>query len=196
MKVLGLTGGIGMGKSTAGQLLGQKGLAVIDTDLVARQLVEPGQPALVEIQSAFGPGVLDAEGRLSRSALAKVVFADSTRRHQLEGILHPRIRSAWRAEVERLCQGGMTRSPVVVVIPLLFETHAEREFDSTVCVACSAGTQRERLLARGWSDTEISRRLAAQWPTEKKMAAATHVVWTEGSIEVHSAQWDRLLGEG
>jgi dephospho-CoA kinase len=178
-----------MGKSTADQLLRQKGLAIIDTDLLARQFVELGQPALEEIRGAFGDSVFHPDGRLSRSALGRIAFADPGKRQQLEAILHPRIRLAWRAQAADLRR----QIRVVVVIPLLFETHAEREFDATVCIACSAATQRQRLLARGWSDEEIARRLRAQWPAEKKMAAATYVIWTEGSIELHAAQWERLL---
>ncbi len=189
MKLIGLTGGIGMGKSTADQILRQNGLAIIDTDLLARQLVEPGQPALAEIRAAFGDSVFHSDGRLSRSALGRVVFADPEKRQQLEAVLHPRIRLAWRAQAADLRR----QTAVVVVIPLLFETRAEVEFDATVCIACSAATQRQRLLARGWSDDEIERRLLAQWPTEKKMAASTYVVWTEGSMEVHAAQWERLM---
>lgn len=191
MKLLGLTGGVGMGKSTAAEHLGRRGLPVVDTDRLARELVEPGQPALAEIGEAFGPQVLDAQGRLRREVLARIVFADASRRRELERILHPRIREAWRAQVE--IWRGEGRPAAVVVIPLLFETGAEGQFDATICVACTAASQRERLVARGWSEDEIARRLAAQWPIEHKMAAADFVVWTEGGVAHTAAQLDRIL---
>jgi dephospho-CoA kinase len=191
MKRLGLTGGIGMGKSAAAEHLRRRGLPVVDTDRLARELVEPGQPAWHEIRHTFGPEVLDAAGCLRRDALARIVFADAARRRQLEAILHPRIRAAWQAQLETWQHEG--RPAAVVVIPLLFETGAAGQFDATICVACSPASQRERLRARGWSDEEIARRLAAQWPVERKIAAADYVVWAEGDLAHTAAQLDRIL---
>ncbi len=191
MKRLGLTGGIGMGKTAAADYLRCRGLPVVDTDQLARELVEPGQPALAEIVAAFGPAVLDAQGGLRRRELAGLVFSDESRRRQLEAILHPRIRAAWRAQLEAWQRAG--RPAAVVVIPLLFETGAGGEFDATLCVACSAASQRERLRVRSWSDEEIARRLAAQWPIERKLAAADFVIWAEGGLEQTEAQLDRVL---
>ena len=191
MIVIGLTGGVGMGKSTAANFFAGRGLPVIDTDELARELVEPGQRALAEIRKVFGEAVIDTQGRLRRDEMAKAVFADSSKRQQLEGILHPRIREAWLAQVER-CRGE-GRAAAVVVIPLLLETGAEKQFTHIVCVACSSATQRARLAQRGWSEDQIEQRIAAQWPTEKKMAAAHFVIWSEGGIEVHQAQVDRIL---
>ncbi len=193
MKRLGLTGGIGMGKTAAADYLQRRGLPVVDTDQLARELVEPGQPALAEIVAAFGPDVLDARGRLHRSALARLVFPDVARRRQLEAILHPRIRAAWQAQLEAWQHEG--RPAAVVVIPLLFETDAAGQFDATICVACSAASQRERLIARGWSEEEIALRLAAQWPIERKIAAADYVLWAEGGLANTAAQLDRILAE-
>src|SRR5687768_14012614 len=102
MTTIGLTGGIGMGKSTAADLLAREGLPVIDTDVVARDLVEFGQPALAEIAAAFGSDMIDATGHLDREKMARRVFASSPDRQKLESILHPRIRDRWRAEVEHL----------------------------------------------------------------------------------------------
>src|ERR1035441_6505066 len=100
MKVLGLTGGVGMGKSTSAQLLRDRGVRVVDTDDLARQVVEPGQPALAEVLAVFGPEIVGPDGRLRRNELARLVFADPAARRQLEAILHPRIRVLWRAQVE------------------------------------------------------------------------------------------------
>ena len=191
MKILGLTGGIGMGKSTSAQLFQQRGVPVVDTDDLARKVVEPGQPALTEILAAFGPEMLGPDGRLRRDEMARRVFADSAARQRLEGILHPRIRELWRVQVEAWRAEG--RPLAIVVIPLLFETKAEAELDTTTCVACSAATQHERLLSRGWTPEQIEQRLQAQLPTEQKIARSDYLIWTEGSLDVHAAQIDRIL---
>lgn len=191
MKVIGLTGGVGMGKSATDGLLRQRGVPAVDTDLLARQIVEPGQPALAEIRQLFGPEVIGADGRLRRAQLARRVFADPVARRQLESLLHPRIRALWLAQLQTWRSEG--RPLAVVVIPLLFETHAEKEVDATICVACSAPTQQQRLLARSWSPAQIEQRIAAQWPVEKKLALADFVIWTEAGMDVHAAQLDRIL---
>jgi dephospho-CoA kinase len=191
MKVIGLTGGLGMGKSTAATFLQQRGLPVVDTDALAREVVEPGQPALGEIQRAFGAGIIGADGRLRRDELARLVFADEAKRRQLEAITHPCIRERWQAAVAGWRAQGHALG--VVVIPLLFETQAEACFDVIICVACSAPTQAERLRGRGWSAEEIRQRNQAQWPIEKKLAASRFVVWTEGTLAAHAGQLDRIL---
>jgi dephospho-CoA kinase len=191
MKVYGLTGGIGMGKSTADRLLRERGVAVLDTDLIARQIVEPGQPALAEIKSAFGSELVNNEGRLRRDELARRIFADAILRHRLEEILHPRIRAIWQAQIVELRAKGCPRA--VVDIPLLFETDASAHFDAVICVACSAATQKKRLPSRGWNDNQISQRIAAQWPVEKKMDLSNYVVWTEAGLDVHAAQLNRIV---
>ena len=191
MILIGLTGGIGMGKSTAATHLERMGLAVADTDQIARDVVEPGQPALAEIQEAFGRGVIGTDGTLRREELAQLVFQDDAKRRQLEAILHPRIRQRWlaRAQAWRVEK----RSMGVVVIPLLFETNAANEFDRILCVACSAASQRQRLQARGWTPEQIEQRVAAQWPVQKKMDLANHVIWTEPGIDVQGAQLERVV---
>jgi dephospho-CoA kinase len=191
MKVLGLTGGIGMGKSTSAPLFRERGVPVVDTADLARRVVEPGQPALAEVLAAFGPQFAGLDGQLRRDELAHRVFADPAARQRLEEILHPRIRALWRAQVETWRADG--RPLAVVVIPLLFETKAETELDATICVACSAATQQQRLLARGWSTEQIQQRLQAQWPAEKKMERADYLVWTEAGLDVHAAQIERIL---
>jgi dephospho-CoA kinase len=191
MKVFGLTGGVGMGKSASAQLLRSRGVLVVDTDDLARQVVEPGQPALAEVQAAFGSEIVGPDGQLRRDELARRVFADPAARKRLEDILHPRIRALWRVQVENWRADGHLLA--VVVIPLLFETSAEAELDATICVACTPATQHQRLLARGWSPQEIEQRLRAQWPVGVKMARADYLVWTEASLEVHAAQLERIL---
>ncbi len=179
-----------MGKSATATLLRQREISVIDTDVLARDLVEPGQPALAEIQRAFGVEMIGAEG-LRREVLAARVFADADARRKLEDILHPRIRSEWKRQIEQW--RSEKRNCAVVVIPLLFETKAQSEFDLTICVACSPETQRRRLAERGWSPTEISQRIAAQLPGEEKISAADFVIWTEAGMDVHARQLDQVL---
>lgn len=192
MKVYGLTGGVGMGKSATDKLLRARGVPVADTDLIARQIVEPGQPALTEIRKAFGPDILDDDdGRLRRDELARRVFGNTVARAELEGILHPRIRAIWQQQIEAWRSEG--RPVAVVVIPLLFETDARAQFDRVICVACSPATQRERLKERGWDTHQIQKRIAAQWPTERKMELADYVIWTEGDLDVHGEQLGRIL---
>jgi dephospho-CoA kinase len=191
MKVIGLTGGIGMGKSSSARIFGERGVEIVDTDVLARQVVEPGQPALAEVLAAFGREFAGPEGQLRRSELAQRVFADPAARQRLEDILHPRIRALWRAQVEAWRTEG--RGLGVVVIPLLFETKAETELDTTICVACSAATQRRRLRERGWTTEEVQQRIEAQWPVEKKMERADYLIWTEAGLDVHAAQVERIL---
>jgi len=190
MKRIGLTGGVGMGKSTAAGFLLSQGLRVVDTDAVARELVRPGEPALAEIQTAFGPGILTPAGELDRPVLARQVFADPAARQRLEAILHPRIRQQWQHQLDRWQAEGC---PVaVVVIPLLYETSAESAFDEIVCVACLPSSQQQRLAQRGWSEAEQQQRIAAQLPVEKKLALAHRVIWTEGALSAHQRQVEWL----
>ncbi|MBE7500983.1 MAG: dephospho-CoA kinase [Verrucomicrobiales bacterium] len=191
MKLLGLTGGVGMGKSVAAACLAEWGLPVADTDELARQLVAPGQPANAEIRSAFGDPFFDPAGGLRREALARLVFADEPARRQLEAILHPRIRDAWQERVAVWHSEG--RAGGVVVIPLLFETQAADAFDATICVACPAASQRERLAARGWSPEASAQRIRALWPIEEKLVAADFVVWAEGGVERTAEQLRCIL---
>ena len=191
MRLFGITGGVGMGKSTAGQLLRQRGVEVTDADLIARQVAEPGQPALREIVRRFGPAVLSGDGRLNRAELARLAFADTAARADLEAILHPRIRAAWEAEAQGWRAAG--RACGAVIIPLLFETGAEASFDAVICVACTKASQWQRLSQRGWSRGEIRQRLEAQWPVEEKIGRSDFVAWSETSLEALSAQLERVV---
>ena len=191
MKVCGLTGGVGMGKSTAARFLREHGAQIVDTDELARKLVQPGQPALAAIQSAFSQRVISLTGELNRAELAQIVFADADARKKLEAILHPLIREQWFAQIE--AWRGENYPLAVVVIPLLFETRAESHFDKIICAACSTVAQRERLLARGWTPEQIEQRNAAQMPVEEKIARADFVIWTDGALDAHARQIERIL---
>jgi dephospho-CoA kinase len=191
MKLCGLTGGVGMGKSTAAGFLRDRGAQIVDTDELARRFVQPGQPALGEIQAAFGKKVIGSTGKLNRAELARIVFAGAAARKKLEAVLHPRIREQWLAQIE--AWRGKNHPLAIVVIPLLFETRAESHFDKIICAACSAAAQQERLLARGWTPEQIRQRIAAQMPVEQKMARADFVVWTDGALDAHARQIERIL---
>lgn len=191
MRLLGITGGIGMGKSAAASLLVERGVPVVDTDDLSRQLVIPGSEALSEIRTVFGPDSIGPDGTLERRWLAQRVFSDPAARGQLEQILHPRIAAAWRAEMEQWRRDG--KATGAVVIPLLFEKGYGSEFDAAVCVACSCGTQRHRLRERGWSEEQIDARNSAQLAVSEKISRSRFVVWTEGSLEAHAGQWRRVL---
>ena len=194
MKRFGLPGGIGVPQPPGSKLPIGLGVSVVDTDLNARQVVEPGQPALQELKGAFGEGIVARDGALKRHELAKVVFADPAARAQLEAILHPRIRAVWLAQVETW--KAEQRRLGVVVVPLLFETNAGAHFDATICVACSRATQHERLQVRGWNAEQIEQRRQAQWPVEKKMSLSDYVVWTEGGLALHKEQLRRIIQRG
>lgn len=181
-----------MGKSASSEILGRLGVPLVDSDVLARELVVPGQPALEEIREAFGAGVLSSDGTLDRARVAERVFGDAGARVRLEGILHPRIRSEWKRRLAEWEAGG--EGLAVVVIPLLFETGAEVEFDRVMCVACSERTQWERLLRRGWSEEECRGRIAAQMPIGEKVRRADYMVWTEPPLLEHELQVRLILG--
>jgi dephospho-CoA kinase len=180
-----------MGKSTVADYLSRRGESVVDTDILARELVAPGQPALDEIAQSFGKKVITADGSLDRAALADVVFQDDSQRKTLESILHPRIRAAWKKWAENCSASGAHRA--VVVIPLLFETGAEEELDLTICVACSPEMQARRLSMRGWESDEIARRVAAQMPIREKIDRAHRIVWNEAGLDVCEEQAARIF---
>ena len=186
MKLCGLTGGVGMGKSTAAGFFSRLGVRIVDTDELARELVQPGQPAVAEIREEFGEGIIGPGNGLNREKLAEWVFADAGARRKLEAILHPRIRERWQARVE--AWRGENCPVAMVVIPLLFETGAEQQFDEIICAACSPAGQAERLRGRGWPPDQIRGRIAAQWPIERKLAGSRRVIWTEGSLACHRRQ--------
>ena len=187
----GLTGGVGMGKSTVAKILEKKGMLVVDSDELARQVVEPGQPALAEIIDQFGDGIIDPQGRLDRAKMAQQVFGDDIAREQLEAIIHPRVRARWKMKIsewrERQIHAG------VVVIPLLFEVEVQDQFDVVLCVACTANTQQVRLRHRKWDEEQISARNATQMDIAEKMDLADHVLWTEGDIKVTLEQVSRIF---
>lgn len=190
-RVLGLTGGVGMGKSTAARLLKKAGLPVVDSDDLAREAVQPGTEGLAEIADEFGEGFLKPDGSLDRDKMASTVFQDQAARKQLELIIHPRVRAVWENRIE---QWREQKRPVgVVVIPLLFEVGVQDSFDAVLCVASTASTQRSRLRGRNWSDDQIAARIAAQMDIAQKMDLADHVLWNEGTPDQLGEQLNGVL---
>lgn len=172
MFTVALTGGIGCGKSTACSLFEQHGTPVIDTDQIARQLVQPGEPALLEIKEQFGNSILLSDGRLNRHALAARVFADDNKRKQLEAILHPRIRDEVRIQISRL-----NGSYCIVAIPLLFETEQQKSYDRVLVIDCEEEQQLDRTLQRDKrSADEVFAIMRTQVTREYRLAHADDII--------------------
>jgi dephospho-CoA kinase len=191
MRVLGLTGGIGSGKSTVARMFIELGAEVIDADQLAREVVEPGKPALDEIRQAFGSDVLMPDGRLDRRKLAAIVFADPAARARLNDITHPLIRRRMRQEVEaRRHQSGT----LILDIPLLLETPRPSFLKRVIVVWVDARTQLRRLTERdGLSETEARRRIAAQMPLDAKRSIADDVIDNSGTLEQTRRQVEALV---
>lgn len=183
---VGLTGGIASGKSAVSRAFEMLGVTVVDTDVIAREVVMPGSPALDEIRHTFGEAAIAADGTLDRRSLREQVFADDTRRRQLETILHPRIRAL---TLERAAKAA--GDYVVIVVPLLVETGFDRLVDRVVVVDCSEAQQLQRLMQRDGQDQAAARRiLAAQASREARLARADHVIDNSGALartEAHVA---------
>jgi dephospho-CoA kinase len=181
MKVLGLTGGIGSGKSMVASMFAQLGADVIDADQLARDVVEPGQPALDEIATTFGRDILLPDGRLDRGQLARIIFADPVARGKLNAITHPRIRERMDAEIAaRRSRPGI----LIVDIPLLYENERTGTVEAVIVVWVDPETQLRRLLERdSLTEDEARQRIAAQMPLDEKRALAGVVIDNSGSRE-------------
>ena len=175
---VGLTGGIASGKSTVARLFEALGVPVIDTDLLAREVVAPGEPLLGQISTRFGAGVLAADGSLNRTALREIVFADPSARAELEQLTHPAIRA--RLEARSAVLGGPYQ---LLVIPLLVETAGRTPVDRVLVVDCSDALQIRRLQARDGTSLEQARQiLKAQATREARLAIANDVIVNEGDL--------------
>ncbi len=192
---VGLTGGIGSGKSEVSRLLAAHGAVVIDADVLAREVVEPGTPGLAAVVEAFGEQVLRPDGSLDREALGRVVFADPAQRARLNAIVHPLVGAA---TAERFAAAEAADPDAVVVhdVPLLVEVGMHRAYDAVVVVAAEPQTQLRRLVElRGMAEEDAGARIAAQAPLEDKLAVATHVIRNDGSLDELAEQVDRLWEE-
>ena len=185
---VGLTGGIASGKSTVADALAARGAVIIDADLLAREVVEPGTDGLRAIESRFGSGVI-RDGALDRPALGRIVFADAQARNDLEAIIHPAV----RARAAELTAQAPADAVVVQVIPLLVETGQQDAFDLVVVVDVEPETQLDRLERRnGFSRAEAEARVAAQVGRAERLAAADVVIDNSGSREALAPQLDRV----
>ncbi|WP_405661360.1 dephospho-CoA kinase [Streptomyces sp. NBC_01166] len=192
MLKVGLTGGIGAGKSEVSRLLARYGAVLIDADRIAREVVEPGTPGLTAVVEAFGPGILGADGALNRSALGSIVFADPARLATLNAIVHPLV-GARSAELERAAGAGAV---VVHDVPLLTENGLAPVYDLVVVVDAAPGTQLDRLVRlRGMTESDARARMAAQATREERLAVADIVVDNDGPLEGLEPQVRRVWSE-
>jgi dephospho-CoA kinase len=192
--LVGLTGGLATGKSTVSEILRRLGCVVIDADLLAREIVEPGQPALAAIAREFGPDVLQPDGTLDRKRLGAIVFADPARRRRVEAITHPAIRDRFQARLAELEAQGF-EGLVIWDAPVMIESGGHKAMDRLVVVVTDAATQRARALGRDGDPADAERKIASQMPLADKAALADHVIDNSGdraatearTREVHAA---------
>lgn len=191
MRVFGLTGNIACGKSLVEGLISTSGVPVIDADQVAREVVEPGQPALAEIGAAW-PTVIGPDGRIDRAALGAIVFADPGARTRLEGMTHPRIFARMAERIADLATNG--HELVVVSAPLMIESGSYRSYAGLAVVTCPEDVQLARLMARDRFDESAARaRMTSQMPQEDKAALADFVIDNSGTIKETAGQVDEWL---
>ncbi len=186
MFVIGLTGGIGSGKSAAADLFAALGVPVVDTDRIAHALTQPGQPALAEIAAVFGDAALSPDGSLNRGLIRERVFADPASRRALESILHPRI----RARALELLAAHADAPYQILVVPLLFETQGYAHLIAcSLVIDCDEALQVQRATARsGLSEAAVRAIMAAQLPRAKRLALADDVILNDGTLDELAAQ--------
>lgn len=179
---IGLTGGIATGKSTVSRLLREKGYPVVDADLLAREAVQIGTKANLEITRVFGPDAVLEGGELNRARIGQIVFSDPAKRLELEAIIHPEIRRLAAERRKSLSEQGV--AVAFYDVPLLFEKNMQELFDQIVVVASSPELQKLRMMARdGFSAAEADKRLSAQLPIAEKVAGADFVIENESTLE-------------
>jgi len=190
MLLVGLTGGIGAGKSTVSELLAARGATIVDADVVARAVVEPGQPAFDALVERFGPGVVAADGRLDRPGLARVAFVDAESRKALEAITHPAIND----EFQRRIEAAPANAIVICDVPLLAESEQARArgYKIVIVVEAPREVRLDRLEGRGLARADAEARMAAQASDEERRALATYVVDNGGDRAHLEAQIDRI----
>jgi dephospho-CoA kinase len=191
IRKIALTGGIATGKSHVANRLKEAGVPVVDADVLSREVVSPGSPALGAIRKRFGPDAVRRDGTMDRVRIAQIVFKDKRARLDLEAIIHPNVVKA----VNDFFTALPKKTPFAVAdIPLLFETGRDKDFDAVIVVSCPREMQLQRLMARNrLSKEDAERRLAAQLPIEKKVAKATYVIKNDGTIDELNAQVDALI---
>ena len=191
--LVGLTGGLATGKSTVSDMLRARGCVVLDADVLAREVVEPGQPALATIAREFGADVLRPDGTLDRKRLGAIVFADTERRRRLEAITHPAIRDRYLARLAELQAQGFD-GVVVWDAPVMIESGGYKHVDRLVVVVTDDATQRERALARDGDRADVERKIASQMPLADKAALADYVIDNSGDRVATQAQVEKIHG--
>lgn len=192
MKLVGLTGGIGSGKSTIARRLAEHGAHIIDADQVAREVVEPGTPALSEIAALFGAHVLSSDGSLDRGALGDIVFANPAKRLQLNDIVHPAVQK----RTKELFSLAPNDAIVVYDVPLLVETQNEYSFEEIIVASAPEAIRVERLMEhRGMLESEAVARIDSQAPEEERLKIASVVIDTSGDITHTYSQVDALWSQ-
>lgn len=187
--LIGLTGGIGSGKSTIARRLRDHGAVVIDADDIAREVVEPGKPALAEIISAFGPQILNTDGTLNRSALAEIVFNDSAKRQMLNDIVHPAV----RARTNELFEQCGDNDVIIYDVPLLVESNGMYDFDHIIVASAPEPVRVQRLMEnRGMTEAEAQSRIESQASEESRLSIADTVINTGSSLENTYLQVDEF----
>ncbi len=184
--LVGVTGGLGAGKTTVLQVLREKGAAVLDADDVVHRLYAPGEVAYRALCRRWGAAVLRSDAEIDRKRVADLIFGDAIERRWLNGLVHPLVRERIRVAARE------TRGLLFCGVPLLFEVHWEQDMWRTVAVWCPAGVQYERLRDRGWSDAEIRRRLATQLDMDEKLHRADYGLINSGSLELLRRQCEAL----
>ncbi len=191
MTRIALTGGIASGKSTVADMFAEQGAVLIDSDVLAREVVEPGTPGLEAIVGRFGDGILTGDGRLDRAALAGLIFGDDEARRDLGAITHPLVARRREELLAEVPAGHLA----IAVIPLLVENGLERSFDEVIVVDVPVELQLERLMARnGHTRDQAWARIRSQATREQRLAVATHVIDNSGSIEATREQVASVLG--
>ncbi len=188
---VGLTGGIGCGKSTVAAMLRERGFQVLDADALAHRLTEPGQPAYEEIVREFGKDICDADGRIDRAKLAAIVFADPAKLARLNQIVHPRVAEAQERQFAEW-RSANPRGVAIVEAALLIEAGAHKRLDQLVVVWCRPEQQVERLVARGMAKDDALQRMAAQLPLAEKRQLATIQLDCSGTMEETQKQVEQL----
>jgi dephospho-CoA kinase len=191
---LGLTGGIASGKSAVAAMLRELGFSVLDADSLAHKLIEPGQPAYQEVLQEFGPSILAPDSRVDRAKLSAIVFHDHQKLDRLNAIVHPRVSEVVFRQFEEWQRNGM-RDAAFVEAALLIESGIQKKLDGLVVAWCTPEQQLERLLARGLSETEARRRIAAQLPVEEKLRLATERIDCSGSLDHTRHQVEALAAK-
>jgi dephospho-CoA kinase len=187
MLKMGLTGGIASGKSAVAAMLREMGFPILEADIVAHKLIEPGQPAHDEVLREFGGEIADAAGRIDRAKLGAIVFADPANLAKLNSIIHPRVQEIIFRQFEEWQRNGV-HDAAFVEAALLVEAGTAHKLDGLVVAFCTPEQQLERLRARGMSEAEAKRRLAAQLPAEEKLRHATETINCSGTLEETRAQ--------